>query len=185
MPRSYPRMNRLQVSPVIAHALAWAAFGGVVFWPHGYPITTKTPMSGGVVRFEFSHVPGPFMQHLGPKEVMLLLIPVALTGLAVWLVWPSGARSAWGRLALWALGVLCLGYCAVPILILEEVDISFIGAFFLPAALTLIASATIASMSVTIRDAALEQCPPPPRENLVSWREAPSDGPREGAEHLR
>ena len=40
---------------------------------------------------------------------MLLLLSVTLTGLAVWLVVPREARSAW------AMGVLCLAYCSVPI----------------------------------------------------------------------
>ena len=78
---------------------------------------------------------------------MLLLIPVALTGLAVWLAWPRGARSAWAKLALWGLSVLGLAYCSVTIWFIQDVDISFIGVFFLPAAVTLIVSAIIVSMS--------------------------------------
>ena len=46
---------------------------------------------------------------------MLLLLSVTLTGLAVWLVVPREARSAWAKPALWAMGVLCLAYCSVPI----------------------------------------------------------------------
>ena len=99
-----------------------------------------------MVRFTFSHAPGPFMQYLGLLEVMLLLIPVALTAQAVRLAWPKSVRPKWGKSALWALAMLYLVYCSVPIWFIEQVDISFIGAFFLPAALALTASATVASM---------------------------------------
>ena len=139
-------MKRLRLPPMIAHALAWAAFFGVVFWPFGYSVTTITALPGGVMRCVFEHSPGPFKRYLGPEEVMLLLIPVVLTGLAVWLVWSRGIWSAWAKLAQWGLGVLCLGYCSVPIWFVEEVDISFIGVFFLPAALVLVVSASIAAL---------------------------------------
>ena len=119
-------MKRLRLPPIIAHVLAWAAFFGVVFWPFGYSVTTITALPGGVMRGVFEHSPGPFKRYLGPEEVMLLLIPVALTGLAVWLAWSRGIWSAWAKLAQWGLGVLCLGYCSVPIWFAEEVDISFI-----------------------------------------------------------
>ena len=135
-------MKRLRLPPMIAHVLAWAAFFGVVFWPFGYSVTTITALPGGVMRGVFAHSPGPFKRYLGPEEVMLLLIPVALTGLAVWLAWSRGIWSAWAKLAQWGLGVLCLGYCSVPIWFVEEVDISFIGVFFLPAALVLVVSAS-------------------------------------------
>lgn len=139
-------LRLLRLLSAMAHVLAWIAFFGVVFWPFGYSMTTRTELSGGMVRFTFSHAPGPFMQYLGPLEVLLLLIPVALTGLAVLLVATRGVRSAWTKPALWALGVLCLVYCSVPIWFIEQADVSFIGAFFLPAALALTASATVASM---------------------------------------
>ena len=82
---------------------------------------------------------------------MLLLIPVALTGLAVLLAWPRGSRSAWTKLALWGLGALCLGYCSIPLWFIEEVEIEFIGGFFLPAAVALIVAAIIASATRPIR----------------------------------
>ena len=67
----------------------------------------------------FGYSPGPFRRYLGAEEkiLMLLLIPVALTGL----------------------GVLCLVYCSVPLWFVQNVDIS-IGMFFLPAALVLLVS---------------------------------------------
>ena len=77
-----------------------------------------TPARGkgiDVVRMVIGHTTGPFSRYLGFEEVMLLLLPVALTGLAIWLAVPRGDRSAWAKPALWAIGVLCLTYCSVPI----------------------------------------------------------------------
>ena len=97
------------------------------------------------------------MQYLGSWEIILLLIPTALTGMAVLLVWTRLAQRAWPRLALWILAVLCLVYCSVPIWFIEEADISFIGMLFLPAALALIGSAIIGGMGRPKRDAASER----------------------------
>ena len=139
-------MKYLQPLPLMAHVLAWAAFLGVVFWPLGYSETTRTTLPGGSMRVVFGHSPGPFRRYLGPEDVMLLLIPVVLTGLAVWLAWSRSSCSTWAKLAQWGLGVLCLVYCSAPLWFVPEVDISFIGLFFLPAALVLIVSALIAAL---------------------------------------
>ena len=140
--------------PVIAHALAWAAFFGVVFLPVAPP-RSPGPASADELRMTFFILAGPFRRYLGFEEIMLLLIPVALTGLAIWLAWPRSARPAWAKPALWGLGVLCLAYCCVPIgfptwlavWFIDDLDISFVGVFFLPAAVGLIVSAVNVSMS--------------------------------------
>ena len=138
-------MKHLRLPPLLAHALAWAAFFGVVFYPEGYVETTTTELPNGNFRTVFGHYPGPFMPYLGPEEIMLLLIPVALTGLAILLAWPRSNQSGWAKLAMWTLGALCLGYCLIPFSFIEEVEIEFIGMFSLPAAVALIGSAMIAS----------------------------------------
>ena len=76
-------MKYLQVSSVMAHVLAWAAFLGMILWPLGYSETIRTTLPGGSMTAVFGYSPGPFRRYLGPEDVMLLLIPVALTGLAV------------------------------------------------------------------------------------------------------
>ena len=147
-------MKRFMLPPVIAHVLAWAAFFGVVFWPEAYS-NDRSTSSADELRRTFFTLAGPFRRYLGFEEIMLLLIPVALTGLAVWLAWPRLARTAWAKPALWGLGVLCLAYCCVPIgfptwlavWFIEDLDISFIGVFFLPAAAALVVSAVNVSMS--------------------------------------
>lgn len=150
-------LTRLLLPTALAHLLSWAAFFGVVFWPFGYSATTRTPLPGGVVRYTFSQAPGPFMQYLGPEEVLLLLMPTALTGIAVLVVWIRLARPAWNKLALWVMGILCLLYCSVPVWFIEEVDISFIGVLYLPAALASIGSAIIEGMSRPKKDARSER----------------------------
>ena len=59
------------------------------------------------------------MQYLGPLEIILLLVPTALTGIAVMLVWTRLAQPTWTGLALCVLAVLCLVYCSVPIWFIE------------------------------------------------------------------
>ncbi len=170
-------MKRLVFPPVVAHALAWAAFFGVLFWPEGYGGSTS---STDELRATFFTAAGPFRRYLGFEEIILLLVPVALTGLAVWLAWPRRDRPAWANPALWGLGVLCLAYCciwfiewarqalwglgvfclgecSIPSWLILDLGIEFIGAFYLPAAVALIVSAVIGSMS--------EQPP-----DVASWR---------------
>ena len=140
-------MKPLWLLPVIAHLLAWAAFLGVMSWPYGYSVTTITELPGGVVRTVFGTSPGPFRRYLGPEEVALLLIPVALTGLAVWLATRQDAQLERAKLAMWVLAALCLGYCSVPIWFIDEVDLSFIGVFNLPAAVASIVSVIVVSVT--------------------------------------
>ena len=160
-------MKRFMLPPLIAHALAWAAFFAVVFWPEGYGGSTR---SADELRATFFIAGGPFRKYLGLEEIILLLIPVALTGLAIWLAWPRGARPAWAKPALWGLGVLCLAYCCIwfiewarqalwslgvfcladcstPSWLILDLGIEPIGASYLPAAAALIVSAIIVSMS--------------------------------------
>jgi hypothetical protein len=116
----------------------------------------------------FFFTAGPFRRYLGFEEIILLLVPVALTGLAIWLAWPRGARPAWAKPSLWGLGLLCMAYCCVPIWfrpalwglgvfclaecsipswLIYELGIEFIGVFYLPAAVALFVSAVIVTMS--------------------------------------
>ena len=144
-------MKRLMLPPMIGHVLAWAAFFGVVLFPSGY--SGMTTSSDGL-RDTFFFTAGPFRRYLGFEEILLLLIPVALTGLAVWLAWRHGAVwSAWTRPVLWGLGMLCLAYCSVTIWFIRDVDISFIGVFFVPSAAALIISAIVVSMGKPTPDA--------------------------------
>ena len=170
------RMKRFILPPMIAHVLAWAAFFGVYFWPLGYGGSTT---SADGLSMKFFMGAGPFRRYLGFEEIMLLLAPVALTGLAIWLAWPRGARPAWAKPALWGLGVFCLAYCCVPTWFIEwsrpalwglgvfcwgecstpswsidGVGIEFIGVLYFPAVVALLVSAIIVSMSKPTPDIA-------------------------------
>lgn len=145
-PHPATRMKRLRFLPVIAHALAWAAFFGVLFWPLGFSSTTRTMLPNGSFMIVFGHSPGPFVRYLGPEEILLLLIPLASTGAAVWLVWSQNAPSVGAKLAMWGLAVLTLVYCAAPFWFIEELEIEFIGGLFWPAAAVLGISAIIFSL---------------------------------------
>ena len=150
-----------------AHGLAWAGFFGVVSLPFGYGSQTITVFPDGGRRMSIGHGPGPFIQYLGLGEVMLLLAPVALTGLGVWLAWRRSAGTVKTKLGLWGLGIATLAYCWIAIsfvdianalthrsmgMSVEVVEIGFIGALFMPAAVALIVSAV--SISKPTPDAA-------------------------------
>jgi hypothetical protein len=160
-------MKRFILPSATAHALAWAAFFGVMFWPEGYGGSAG---STDELRATFFTAAGPFRRYLGFEEIILLLVPVALTGLAIWLAWPRRDRPAWAEPALWGLGVLCLAYCciwfiewarqalwglgvfclaecSIPSWLIYELGIEFIGVFYLPAAVALFVSAVIVTMS--------------------------------------
>ena len=87
------------------------------------------------------------MRYLGPGELLLLLIPVALTGLVVWLVWSQSAPSVVAKLAVWGLAALVFGYCSVPFWFIKELEIEFIGVFFWPAAAVSALSAIMFSLN--------------------------------------
>ena len=131
------------------HWHGWA-FSECSLGPSGYDETT-TEVWEGEMRVVFGHYPGPLVQYLAPEEIMLLLVPVALTGCALVLVCSQTAPSAWIGLTRWGLGLLCLGFCAVPVWFIKEVDVGFIGWLFLPAALVLIASAIAGSVMRSTR----------------------------------
>ena len=132
----------------------------MALWPFKYSDTTTTWFPDGTVRTVFSHYPGPLILRLGLWEVLLLLAPVALTGLGIWLAWPRSSGSVWSKPALWGLGVLCLAYCYVPIWFVRtemwfvRAEIWVIGVFFLPAAVMLIVSAIIVSRQKRVPNAA-------------------------------
>ena len=154
-------MKLLRMLLLAAHMLSWAAFFVVVFWPYGYSSMSQTLSPDGEIwRTVFGEHAGPFRRHLGLGEISLLLIPALLTSLAVWLVWWRGVLSGHAKLAMWGLGILCLGYCSVPIWFVKEAEISFIGVFFLPAAAALVVSAMFVSMTKQAPDAVLKRQSP-------------------------
>ena len=159
-------------APLTAHGLAWAGFFGVLLGPFGYGSQTITVFPDGGGTWSIGHGPGPLILYLGVGEVMLLLAPVALTGLGVWLAWRRRAGPVRTRLTLWGLALAVLAYCWIAISYVDFVtalahrspgtsfdivEIEFIGGLFMPAAVALIVSAIIVSFSKPTPDAAQDR----------------------------
>ena len=73
----------------------------------------------------------------GLGVVPLLLVPVLLSGIAVWAVRDTDGGRTGRRILLWVLAVVLLGLCAVSIL--------SIGMLYLPTALAMLVAAITGS----------------------------------------
>ena len=150
------RFDRVATLVSVAHALAWAAFLWIALWPHTYQGVSATPVQvdefgnvigttehvlneASVVRHSAS-----FVEVNGIGPLLLLFIPVALTGVALMTLLALPRIGAWGDVRsirlpaiLWALTVALLAFCLLGYL-------SF-GVLYVPAALALIVAAAILS----------------------------------------
>ncbi len=132
-------LRRLVIgSAAVAHGLAWAAFLWLVFWTSAYSgVSTQPVPARSDAAPQVTYTSDSIIGANGLWVVLPLLIPVALTGLALLTVWrwnPSG----WTRpVSLGVLAVLMFGCCAVGYL--------SIGVFYVPAFL---ASAITAVVSI-------------------------------------
>ena len=127
-------------SATVAHALAWAAFLWMAFWPHAYQGVSATavqvdelgnrigPAESEVVRYSAS-----FVEVNGIWALLPLFLPVALTGVALMALLTWQGRSAGRVLIIAGLTLALLVFCFLGYLSL--------GIMYLPAALALIASA--------------------------------------------
>ena len=139
--RERPRVKRFDVSAIltaVAHALAWAGALWLALGPvyQGVSVTAVTPgdVAGQPVRFTAT-----LIEANGLTVLPVLLAPVALTALALLAILLTDAGQARRRVFLWVSAALLLGFCAVGSL--------SIGLFYLPAALALIFSAILGSLS--------------------------------------
>ena len=128
------------VSVSIAHALAWAAWLWIAFWPYSYQGVSATPVQvdelGNVIGTAESEVvrySSSFVEVNGVGSLLLLFIPALLTGLALigLLTWKR--RSGFRVLLMSGLAFALLAFCGLGYL-------SF-GIMYLPAALALIVAA--------------------------------------------
>ena len=108
------RVGATSVSAWVAHALAWAAGALLVLAP---------VYSSGATLIEVN----------GLHVMWLLLVPVLLTGIALWATRRPGDWRARRKAILWGAAGLLLGLCALAIL--------SIGVFYLPAAFALVLAA--------------------------------------------
>ena len=128
------------VSAWTSHALAWAAGVWLAFGPiyHGVSATPVLPgESGGeVTRFTAT-----LIEVNGLQVILLLIVPVLLTGIALVAVQLLDAKRTGRKILLWVSAVVLLGFCAVGIF--------SIGMFYLPAALALLVGAITGSTRQT------------------------------------
>ena len=112
------RIGATSVSALVAHALAWAA---------GVLLVLAPVYSSGATLIEVN----------GLYVIWLLLVPVLLTGIALWATRRPGDWRARRKAILWGSSMLLLGLCALSIL--------SIGVIYLPAAFALVFAAVIDS----------------------------------------
>ena len=110
-----------------AHVLAWTAGGWLAFGP-AYQ---------GVSAGEGTRYTATLIEVNGLYVVLLLLVPVLLSGIAVWVVRGADGGRTGRRVLLWVLAIVLLGLCALSIL--------SIGVFYLPAALAMLVAAIAGS----------------------------------------
>ena len=121
-----------------AHALTWVPALLMVFGPVYQRITTTAVTPGGVAS-EYTRITATLIEVYGMSLLLLLLIPMVLTGLALLAVLLTHAGQARRKLFLWVSTVLLPGFSAV--------GIWTIGLFYLPAALALVCAAILGSFS--------------------------------------
>ena len=130
------------ISAAVAHALAWAAFLWMAFWPHAYQGVSTTPVQVdelgnviGTAEIETVRHSASIVEANGIWVLLPLFIPVILTGLALIALLTWKERRAGRVLIIAGLTLALLVFCFLGYL-------SF-GVIYLPAALALIASACL------------------------------------------
>ena len=130
------------ISAAVAHALAWAAFLWMAFWPHAYQGVSATPVQVdelgnviGTAEIETVRHSASLVEVNGIWVLLPLFIPVILTGLALIALLTWKERRAGRVLIIAGLALALLVFCFLGYL-------SF-GVIYLPAALALIASACL------------------------------------------
>ena len=128
----FPRAT--SVSAWTAHVLAWAVGAWLAFGPVYQGVSATLP---GESAGEATRSTATLIEVNGLYVVSLLLVPVLLSGIAVWAVRGTDGGRTGRRILLWVLAVVLLGLCAVSIL--------SIGMLYLPTALAMLVAAIAGS----------------------------------------
>ena len=132
------RHNAAVVSAGIAHVLALVVVIGLVFGPV-YQGGSVTPAAPGAPANVPTKTTATFIEVNGWSVLPILLVPAALTGLALVTILKTNAGQTTRRVLVWVPAVLLLGFCILG---------SFsIGIFYLPSALALVVSSILVSRS--------------------------------------
>ena len=99
--------------------LFWPVYEGVTYYSHG-PVATQ-------------HYSKTLIGQNGLWVIGLLLIPLVIVGTPLFAAWRS--KRALGKPALWSAALVLTGLCLLAIL--------SVGVFYIPAAIVLIAAATL------------------------------------------
>ena len=120
---------------------AWAAFGLAVapgiYLAVGPSYQGVEAVAAGESTVEATRFTATYIEVNGLRAVTLLLVPVALSGLAVWAVHARDAGKIRRQAVLWIVPVALLGLCALTFL--------SIGLVYLPTVIALLAAAIAGS----------------------------------------
>ena len=119
-------------SALAAHVLAWAAGLLLIFWP-AYSGQSVTAELDGEAVAEATRTSATLVEVNGLNVLLLLLVPVLLTGSALLSILFAHKRQVIRMAILWTPVVLLLGFCILAIF--------SIGIFYLPAALAVLVAA--------------------------------------------
>lgn len=124
------------VSAWVALGLAVAAGIYLAVGPayEGVEVTAAAP---GESSAQVRRLTATYIEMNGLRAAALLVVPVAVSGLAVWAVHARDAGRIRRRASLWIFAVVLLGLCAVTFL--------SIGLLYLPAGIALLAAALAGS----------------------------------------
>ena len=122
------------VSAWTALVLAWGTGAWLAFGPVYQGVSATLP---GESAGEATRSTATLIEVNGLYVVPLLLVPVLLSGIAVWAVRDTGSGRRGRMILLWVLAVVLLGLCAISIL--------SIGMLYLPTALALLIAAIAGS----------------------------------------
>ena len=119
-------------SALVAHVLAWVVGVLLVFWP-AYSGESVTPGLKGEAAAESSRTSATLVEVNGLYVLVLLLVPILLTGSALLAILFAHKRQLIRKAILWTPVVLLLGFCLLAIF--------SIGIFYLPAAFAVLVAA--------------------------------------------
>jgi hypothetical protein len=141
---------------VAAHVLAWLAFLFLIFWPNFYSGVSETATAPGeetaVVEERTS---ASLVEVNGYRIVFMLLIPVIVSGVALFSVYAEEKMGARIGFTVWA--------AAITLMLFAGLGAITIGIFYLPGALTLLVAAVI-------RERRRQAQKRPPRQREETWR---------------
>lgn len=141
MLRTLKALSVAVIAAWAAHALAWVVGLYLAFGPiyQGVSYSGMDESSSTLNPEEWTHYTETLIEVNGIQAGIYLLIPLLLTGGAVWIVHRADIGKVWRIVLIWILAFVLLGLCVMTLL--------SIGGLYLPAALALIIAAVVNSIA--------------------------------------